>query len=773
MKRITKISISTMFLSVFALLGCSQSPEDQLEGGDRVAINVGAQINTKVVDNRWNDNDVIGITMFKNGTTDLAEGNFKNKQYTIRAGSTSKFEPLTDDNIIFFPKDGSQVDFMAYYPYNAAVANNYIMPIDVTDQTNLPNIDFMAADPAQGYSKASPNINLHFRHMLSKIIINLQLQSSEPSEINRLRGSKVRILGMYTKGTYNLIGVDPTVVVDANSGAALSFPTDITGSNAVGIVLPRPAGDGIVFEVELLDGGKYTGKMESTQVLASGFQYVFYLKIQKTHIDVSATVEPWKNGNDVNVNSLVITTPPNASVGIHTGDQMRLYNNNTQVATYNYGVDNTWTPANRIFWEDFTGANVSFNAAINPVAALNGSQLADYLVADPITVQRFSPINLTFRHAATKITVELSSSDNSFSPAELATATMTLPNYIIGGHETNGLFVAGTTRGNITLVSGVAIFDPQTVNGGDNVVIVTIGGKDYPAVAAVGGVQFNKGEARKLLVNVRKTGVTMSATVVDWITGGNVSLDGRFVSISTPGASSGFLAGSIIDLFVLNNNNASTKFTYQVNGSWSAATPLYWDSFVTLPINVAAVFPGSNQTPVSGQYTWNIEGNQQTGLATSDLMVAYSGSVAAGTAINLSFKHAMNKVAVVLKPGTGFVAGELDNAGVVIKNMFTRCSVNLTNLAISTLDNQIDIIPHKDSNLNYSAMVAPTTLGTGTRILEITIGGTVYPVSLAGSMSFDSGKINTLTVTVNKTMIGISCSVENWSIGNNGDYIIQ
>lgn len=768
-----------MCMSVIALFSCSQSPEEKGEAGDNVAIKVGAQINTKAVDTQWQANDVIGITMFKRNTTDLAEGNYRNCQYTVRLAGASNFEPIDESNLIFFPKDGSEVSFMAYYPYNANASSSYIMPINVSSQTNLPKIDFMMAKQTGGYSKSDPNVKLQFTHKLSKIIINLELKAEigdQPgapgNNPQRLIGSKIKITGMMSKGTFDLVGVNPAVVVDPTSGADLQFTTDVAGANAIGIVLPRPAGAGVVFEVELLDGAKFKGYMDSNLVLSSGFQYGFNLKLSKTHIDVSATINPWQDGSAVTLNAINVVTPPNASVNIPANSVMTVYSGTTNLAQFTYGADGLWTSPTPVYWENLA-STVVFNASIAPTAALNATQLPDYILADQISVNRFSPINFIFRHAGTKVTAVLSSSDGTFSSTELAGASVRLPNYITGGTVTNGQFVAGSVPGNITLVNNVAIFQPQTINAAANLVIVTINGKDYVATAPAGGIQYKMGEARNLNINLQKSNITVSASIVDWTTGSDISLTGKWVTVSTPNASANFTVGNIISLFVLNNNNATSNFVYQANGSWLPVTPLYWDNLTTFPINVSAVYPGSNTAPTGNSYPWEVFSNQSAGYATSDLLVAYSASNAAGAAINLQFYHAMSKVNIVLVGGTGFVAGELNSATVVIKNMFTNCNVDLTTIVTSSLINQADIIPFKTSNLNFSAMVAPSTLASGAQILEINISGKIYPVLLTSSMTFAPKKFNTLTVTVNKTQIGISCGIEGWVAGDNGDYIIQ
>jgi hypothetical protein len=123
----------------------------------------GAQ--SRAFDDTWEDGDEVGIYMINNGASSLNGAIYTNKLYTIDA--TGALVPAGDP--MEYPQDGSEVNFVAYYPYRAGS----ITEVDVADQSSLKDIDLMI-----GVSKAPPYglnkgkvVELEFEHKLSKLVI--------------------------------------------------------------------------------------------------------------------------------------------------------------------------------------------------------------------------------------------------------------------------------------------------------------------------------------------------------------------------------------------------------------------------------------------------------------------------------------------------------------------------------------------------------------------------------------------------------------------------
>lgn len=755
---------------VFMLASCAKSDKGTNANEQGVAINVDANIATKADGIHWDNGDQIGITMFKHGALDLANGNFSNCRYVIPLGEVGKFLPYDEASTIYFPQDGSQADFSAYYPYTPDMQTGFDIPINLSNQQVLKDIDFMTAEQLVGISKHSPLVNLHFKHRLSKIIVNLKTEFGDSPE--RLDGCTVTVSGMMTQGNYTLLNSAQGVIPVTASVADMVLSSYEQGRKAVGIVMPRTAAQGVVFQIKLQDGSEYTAYMAQNLILLEGYQYVFDIKLLKTPVEVSADIQPWSNGPETNLTAVVVTTPAGASSGVVTGDKMLVYANSSPLGEYAYN-GTTWIPTfSPIYWESIQGNSIDFAASLEPLgsaAALNNTQLPDYRIAKINDVARNSGVDFEFQHIASQVVVELKSSDGSYLNTDLAGAAVTLPNYFAGGYLNGYTFVPGTIPTNILFKNGVALIQPQTITGGSPVVVVTINGIAHTALAQ-GNIVYIAGQSQKLIVDVLKSQVQVSATVTPWVKASDIDATTKSLTITTPGSSNFFVNGNTINFFDLTDNKSSV-FTY--NGSqWSASPVLYWDD-LSATINVAATYL-IGTAPVSNLVPCVVASDQSSvGFANSDFLVAYISSLNRGYAANLPFKHAMSKLNVVLAPGVGFTAATLAGATVKLNNQYSSCMVNVTNLAVSNTQGTVDVTPYTTASLNFSAMIVPNTFAANKQMMTVTINGTFYPVALNTAIGFVSNQVTTITVTVNKTPIGISCTLQGWIQGDNGGFVIQ
>jgi endonuclease G len=156
---------------------------------------INGQIKTKAINDTWEANDAIGVFM-KTGTG-LGNVLAANKSYTTTGDGT--FTASSTDQTIFYPEDGSAVDFIAYYPYKQDLTGTSY-PVNVTDQTVQEAKDLMYANNATGLSKTSSNAQLVFVHQLSKI----QITVKNGVGIADLNGLKTTISGLKTTANFDL-----------------------------------------------------------------------------------------------------------------------------------------------------------------------------------------------------------------------------------------------------------------------------------------------------------------------------------------------------------------------------------------------------------------------------------------------------------------------------------------------------------------------------------------------------------------------------------------
>ena len=175
-----------------------------------------AQIQTRVGGpngNMWDADDPVGIYMIKADPGTLAPANIlsSNRPYTASAGASATFTAL-GNSPIYYPDDGSNVKFIAYYPYSANIGADYKLPIDVSDQSNQSAIDVLyAPTSALGYNKgANQSVSLQFEHALTKLVFNISNGTNITEPV--ANGMRVEISGQQTTGVLDLTNgtVTPT-----------------------------------------------------------------------------------------------------------------------------------------------------------------------------------------------------------------------------------------------------------------------------------------------------------------------------------------------------------------------------------------------------------------------------------------------------------------------------------------------------------------------------------------------------------------------------------
>ena len=286
-------------LSFFALAACV-SNDDKSEWNDgSQAINFTSSIqglNTRAANAEWTAGDKVGIFM-KAANGDLSAATAVNKLHT-----TDKNGNLTAsnaENALYYPTDGSSVDFVAYYPYVISLPGN-TYKVDVTTQTDKPAIDLLYSDNAKGFAKgASGSPQLTFAHMLSQIVFNIEKDATIPT----LDGLKVTFKGMNTKADFTLADgklINAGTVADITSLMAEGVTTVTT------IVLPATTLSDIkvVFD---LNGKSYTADYPQS-VLDAGRKYVHKVKLSDSNgqpviVMEAATITDWIEvpGGDIDV----------------------------------------------------------------------------------------------------------------------------------------------------------------------------------------------------------------------------------------------------------------------------------------------------------------------------------------------------------------------------------------------------------------------------------------------------------------------------------------
>lgn len=381
-------------LSLFALAACV-SNDDKSEWNDgSQPINFTSSIqglNTRAANAEWTAGDKVGIFM-KAANGDLSAATAVNKLHT-----TDKNGNLTAsnaDNALYYPTDGSSVDFVAYYPYVTSLAGT-TYKVDVTTQTDQPAIDLLYSDNAKGFAKgASSKPQLQFAHMLSQIVFNIEKDATIPT----LNGLKVTFKGMNTKADFTLADGK---LGDAGTVADIAANVDVDGATATTIVLPATALSDIkvVFD---LNGKSYTADYPQN-VLDAGRKYVHKVKLSDSNgqpviVMETATITDWIEvpGGDIDVDFGGGVTPPEPIEGVEVTTD-KPYNETFADGQGEFTINNVTEPvAGNSVWNHDAGYH--YMVASGRVGEVDYNS-EGWLVSPVLKLADAKTATLTFEHA--------------------------------------------------------------------------------------------------------------------------------------------------------------------------------------------------------------------------------------------------------------------------------------------------------------------------------------------------------------------------------------
>ena len=294
MKKMTKFF--ALALLAGAMVSCSTEDTAPSTQNDKVAVQFtgGISVNTRAAGVAWADGDRIGIFMTEAGKTlsaDVIKEGVDNVCY--QSNGSIAFSPVSGGKTVFFPIDGD-VDFYSYYPQTTV--NEYKVALNVADQKNQEAIDFMYAKTT-GCNKATPQVNLRFNHMLSKLVLNVQPGNGlTQDDLNKL---SVTIKDQNTTATFNL--ADGVISGEGNP-ADIEMKAVQVGKRYEAILLPTASTTReIVFDLDNGYEAPFIWKMDSDLKGGNLYNYTT-VKLTRTGMALTGTIEAWKEVNNNNEN---------------------------------------------------------------------------------------------------------------------------------------------------------------------------------------------------------------------------------------------------------------------------------------------------------------------------------------------------------------------------------------------------------------------------------------------------------------------------------------
>lgn len=216
--------------------------------------------------NKWQKGDAIGVFMLNNDNSQIL-----NDAVNIQYITDQNAESVSFKSSVGIPIASENVNFYAYYPFNASVLQDeYIYSVNLGDQDQgYSSYDLMWAKKTGVTSEdvKSSGLSLTFSHQLAMIKVNVTLAAG----LSELKN--VVVSGLNTSAKFNLI--DGTLACgDVLKTVKLYKSAEKT---FVGILLPTktPQNMTLTFYV---DDSKYQYTMSPSsniKELKAGYQYVF------------------------------------------------------------------------------------------------------------------------------------------------------------------------------------------------------------------------------------------------------------------------------------------------------------------------------------------------------------------------------------------------------------------------------------------------------------------------------------------------------------------
>lgn len=238
-----------------------------------------------------------------------------------------------------------------------------------------------------------------------------------------------------------------------------------------------------------------------------------------------------------------------------------------------------------------------------------------------------------------------------------------------------------------------------------------------------------------------------------------------------------------IGIFMLNNDAMDTYsnveyITPETNGAFAPA-----DQVIYLPVDgtardFVAYYPyQSNMT----DNNYSIDLSNQADQSAIDFMTSEKENGANSTVeginktspeVNFRFHHRLSKLRLNINTGAGFIGDNSELAGMTVKltNQQTTGIYNVLTdnaVAITPGDNTIGLLTAANGR-TAEAIVFPSNDYTGMQFEFHVIGHEPYKWSLSESTAtkFEEGKSYIYNITINKTGISVSSTIENWVDGN-------
>lgn len=249
-----------------------------------------------------------------------------------------------------------------------------------------------------------------------------------------------------------------------------------------------------------------------------------------------------------------------------------------------------------------------------------------------------------------------------------------------------------------------------------------------------------------------------------------------FTSTITRASGSAWAANDKIGIFMVGAGTATVAeaasnkpyTTTTGNGTFTATggDRIYFP--VTGNVDFLAYYPYA--ASLTG-FTYPIDVSVQASFPAIDLMWAKTaGKNKTAPAVALGFTHKLSKLVFKTLPGAGLTAADLAAMTVTVKGMATKSTFDVSSGTQGANTATAPIaLKTVTAGSEYQAIVLPGAVAAGTVTVEFALGATGDPfVWNVPAMTFAAGNEYEYTVTLSRTQVNVTGTINPWGTGDPG-----
>lgn len=313
-KKIYKLlMLGACVLSLPILLSCSDKDEwnDAEENNTYLIFGTsidGKESATRAFDQTWVTTDEVGVFMTHTDYSAIAYG--LNKMHKPDVGGIAcTLKPNGAAHQLYYPVSGSDVRFIAYYPYQStfgALGTYTISVPTVQTDANMKSSDFLYCKSSVDFNKLSATTpSLAFTHQLCKITVNVTWKSPEMNGATQSK-LEVSLTNTPTSASFNLNNEALSGQTEKNT---IALYAATAGSKFEGIVMPHASGTAFTERKLTFSFVDPTGTsvtlshpIANSVVFTKNTAYTYHITLTRKGVEFTGcTIGKWTVGSGDNV----------------------------------------------------------------------------------------------------------------------------------------------------------------------------------------------------------------------------------------------------------------------------------------------------------------------------------------------------------------------------------------------------------------------------------------------------------------------------------------